>query len=62
MINRIVFGMSFVFRRDFFAFFAMVFCAATLPWVLQWLITGAVTLMTLYLVFFSWYTEKKRAA
>lgn len=62
LVNRIVFGMSFVFRRDFFAFFAMVFCAATIAWVLQWLITAAVTLMACYLVFFSWYTEKKRAA
>ena len=60
LMNRIVFGMSFIFRRDFFAFFAMSFCIINQVWILQWFISVFVTLQSLYIVFFSWYTDRKQ--
>jgi len=60
VLNKIVFGMNFIFRRDFFACFVMLFCISNQVWLLQWIISIFLTLQCLYIVFFSWYTGRNQ--
>jgi phosphatidylglycerophosphate synthase len=52
-LNALVFRLSFVFRRDFFAAGALVLCAAGLSWLLMFMIAGSCLGMLLYLLYFS---------
>jgi len=53
MLDRIVARMSFVFRRDFFAFATMIVLIAGFAGALMWTIAVLCVIQVLYLYFYS---------